>query len=248
MKTGIISDIHEDIEMLEKAMKIFEHEKCDTLVCLGDIIGFSGNHYYHTKTKSAHQCIMIVKSYFDIAVKGNHDLFALKELPNHTAGIQYPDNWHMLSTEEQQDYTNNKVWLYEDEELADLKDEDLEYLNSLPEYTIVEHLHGPILFSHYLFPDFTGSLKHFHHDIHDFLFHIHYMKEKNIKFSFCGHAHIEGIHIAHPTRLRRKRFKEFTLKNRLQCIVGPVLASGSNAQGVMIFDTSSLILNVIKLK
>ncbi|MFW5805557.1 MAG: metallophosphoesterase family protein [Bacteroidota bacterium] len=247
MKIGIVSDIHEDIIMLKKAMRIFEHEQCDTLVCLGDITGFSGNHYIHAATKNAHQCIEIIKHHFHIAVTGNHDLFTLKKLPEHKAGVQYPENWFELTVEEQQKVVNNKVWLYEDEEHVCLKDQDIDFLNSLPEYQIMEQPDGNILFSHYLFPDFTGSLKHFHTDIYDFMPHIRYMKEKNIKFSFCGHSHIEGTHIAYASKLRRKRFKKMTLKNRLQCIAGPVLASGSNAKGLMIFEPSSLILNIVKL-
>jgi predicted phosphodiesterase len=247
MKIGIVSDIHEDIIMLRKAMQVFEREQCDSLACLGDIAGFSAQHYTHGATKNAHQCIEIIKHHFDIAVKGNHDLFALKKLPEHKAGIQYPGNWFNLSLEEQRKSVHNKVWIYEDEEHAYLKEQDLDYLNNLPEYKVLEHSNGNILFSHYLFPDFTGSLKHFHTDIYDFLPHIRYMKEKNIKFSFCGHSHVEGIHIAYTSKLRRKRFKKITLRDRVQCIAGPVLASGTNTKGLLIFETSSLILNIVKL-
>ena len=45
MRIAIISDIHEDFAMLEKALAILKSVGYDMLVCLGDITGFAPEYY-----------------------------------------------------------------------------------------------------------------------------------------------------------------------------------------------------------
>jgi predicted phosphodiesterase len=248
MKIGIVSDIHEDVVMLEKALKVFEEEKCDSLACLGDITGFADIYYTHGKTRDAHECIKIIKNHFDFVVKGNHDLFITKQLPYFSAGIHYPDKWFFLSAQEKSKTTNDRVWLYESDHHNNLRDEDLEFLIAAPEYKIIHAENHKIMFSHYLYPDLTGSLKKFHVDIFDFLPHFRFMEENDVLFGFCGHFHANGAHIANMKRLKRKRFGKTRLKEHKQCIIGPVIASGKNPRGVMIMDTINFELNLLKIK
>lgn len=248
MKIGIVSDIHEDVVMLGKALKTFKDEGCDLLACLGDITGFADDYYLHGETRDAHQCIEMIKNHFDIVVKGNHDLFVLKQFPYYTAGIHYPDNFFSLSAEDRSKSTNDRVWLYEAEKHHNLLDEDLDFLNTVPEYKIIDEGGYKLMFSHYIYPDLTGSLKKFHIDIYDFLAHFRFMEEKDVLFSFCGHFHTNGTHIANPKRLKRKKFGKTRLKKSKHCIVGPVIASGKGPGGLMIIDTSNLELRSLKIK
>ncbi len=248
MKIGIVSDIHEDIMMLKNAMQVFNRKNCDILACLGDITGFSDHYYEHGETHDAHQCIEIIKNHFDIVVKGNHDLNVLKELPHFHAGIEYPDDWFELPANKKKSLTNDRVWLYEEEHHHNLMKEDLDFLKEVPEVAFFDAGNYKLMFSHYIFPDLSGSLKKFHHDVYDFLEHFRFMNENNIKFSFCGHFHVNGAHVVHQKGIKRKGFRKTRIKNRPHCIVGPVIASGGGSKGIMIFDTVKLELNILKLK
>ena len=111
MKIAIISDIHEDIVSLKKAITIIEKNNADKIACLGDIVGFSVPYYPYIKTRNATECINIIKQNCDIVVAGNHDIYESKRIPNHTAGINYPNNWYSLSYEQREKIANNKIWL-----------------------------------------------------------------------------------------------------------------------------------------
>jgi predicted phosphodiesterase len=41
MRYAIISDIHSNIQALEKAFKDFETENIDEIICLGDVVGYN---------------------------------------------------------------------------------------------------------------------------------------------------------------------------------------------------------------
>ncbi len=64
MKFAIISDIHSNLESLEKAIEIIESFSIEKIICLGDIIGYGAN---------PNECLEIVKKYCDQIILGNHD-------------------------------------------------------------------------------------------------------------------------------------------------------------------------------
>lgn len=82
MKIGFISDIHDDIQSLEIALDILSGEGCDKIVCLGDITGFVIPFYRHIARRDTEACISIVKEKCSVAVAGNHDLYAVRRIPN----------------------------------------------------------------------------------------------------------------------------------------------------------------------
>ena len=53
MILGFITDIHEDITSLQKAFKLLEQEKVDSIICLGDIIGFALPFYKNIPDRDA---------------------------------------------------------------------------------------------------------------------------------------------------------------------------------------------------
>lgn len=68
MKYAIISDIHSNLEALEKAMSIIEEKNVDEIICLGDVVGYGAN---------PNECVEIVRSRCTTTVLGNHDAAAL---------------------------------------------------------------------------------------------------------------------------------------------------------------------------
>ncbi|MBI2428496.1 MAG: metallophosphoesterase family protein [Ignavibacteriales bacterium] len=68
MKYAIISDIHSNLEALQKAFAIIDEKSVDEIICLGDIVGYGAN---------PNECVDIVRSRCSSVVLGNHDAAAL---------------------------------------------------------------------------------------------------------------------------------------------------------------------------
>lgn len=64
MRYGIISDIHSNLEALEKVLSELERESIDRYVCLGDIVGYAAN---------PNECVELVRNLTDLVIAGNHD-------------------------------------------------------------------------------------------------------------------------------------------------------------------------------
>lgn len=68
MKYAIISDIHSNLEALQKALTIIDEKKIDEIICLGDVVGYGAN---------PNECVDIVRERCSTIVLGNHDAAAL---------------------------------------------------------------------------------------------------------------------------------------------------------------------------
>jgi predicted phosphodiesterase len=64
MKYAVISDIHGNLEALEKCMEEIDSIKPDRIICLGDLVDYGAQ---------PNECIEIVKKKSDIILLGNHD-------------------------------------------------------------------------------------------------------------------------------------------------------------------------------
>lgn len=64
MKIAIISDIHSNLEALEKTLDIIKQKSIDQIICLGDIVGYGAN---------PSECVELVRQHCQHIVKGNHD-------------------------------------------------------------------------------------------------------------------------------------------------------------------------------
>lgn len=73
MRYAIISDIHSNIESLERALALVPTD--DEVLCLGDIVGYGPN---------PNECIELLRTRVKHAVLGNHDLAALENF-----GVEY---------------------------------------------------------------------------------------------------------------------------------------------------------------
>jgi predicted phosphodiesterase len=68
VRYGIIADIHSNIEALDTVLAALDAERCDRIVCLGDIIGYGAN---------PKECLDRIRSRDILTVAGNHDLAAV---------------------------------------------------------------------------------------------------------------------------------------------------------------------------
>jgi predicted phosphodiesterase len=248
MKLGLISDVHEDIISLEKGLDLLHENKCDQIVCLGDITGFSPRYYPYTNEKNANACIELIRAHCSLILSGNHDLFTAQRVTAFRAGIEYPDNWFDLPYEERRTLLEKKVWLYEDEVLPDLTAENIAFLRSLPEYFIMHEDGYAILFSHFLYPDISGSLRKKNDDIADYRDHFLFMRKNNCILSFSGHMHVGGFEVLNRNGLRNFRFGKRKLKYRMTFIGLPSVARGRTKNGVTVFDTQSFDIKAIRIK
>lgn len=249
MKIAFVSDIHEDIESLSKALKALERRNCDMLVCLGDIVGCNYDSFNFVDSRNASLCVKKIRKKANNIVTGNHDLFSIRKLPFHKADFQYPESWYELDYFQRKKLAKGKVWLYEEKELYPmLTKSDQAFIKTLEEISFIEIDNVRIALSHYIFPDPSGSLVGFFKKVDDLKHHFKHLKENHCLLSFHGHVHAKGALIANKKKIKQKAFGKYKLKRKTHSIFGPCIASGKTPNGFMIFDTKSFILEVIPLK
>lgn len=240
MKIALISDIHEDVVSLEKALKAIDRENCNEIFCLGDILGFSELYYQHISSRNASECIRLIKQNCSIVLLGNHDLNAIKKIPHFTKGFEFPENWYKLDFNEQEKFAGNKVWLYNDGELDPLiNEQDKAWMNCLSEWASVQFEQRNIFLSHYIYPNLSGVLKGFYLKNEEFIAHKEFLFDNGCDFSIAGHSHFPGLCIS-SKKIKTKRFNRTYKVNRGDCILIPPIVDNRNGSGFCIFDTNSL--------
>ncbi|MFP3868136.1 MAG: metallophosphoesterase family protein [Desulfobacteraceae bacterium] len=65
MKIALISDIHANLEALEKVLKSIAREGVDLIVNLGDLVGYNAN---------PNECVDLIRRQEILSIAGNHDL------------------------------------------------------------------------------------------------------------------------------------------------------------------------------
>src|SRR5262249_18434250 len=72
MRLGVFSDLHGNHATLECALAAFQRESMDTVVCLGDVLGKSGDN---------RRCLDMLCEAGVKIVRGNHDRLGINSLP-----------------------------------------------------------------------------------------------------------------------------------------------------------------------
>ena len=72
MLLGIISDIHANLPALESVLQKLEELNVDTVVCLGDTVGYGAH---------PDECVAIIKERCAVVLRGNHDSGLIGETP-----------------------------------------------------------------------------------------------------------------------------------------------------------------------
>ncbi len=251
MKIGILTDIHENTRMLQEALRLAEVKKCDELVCLGDIVGFDKRFYKFVRERSAKKCLELIRSNCKWIVAGNHDLFAARRFPAYSNGFSYPDRWFAMSSEERKSASAGKVWSYEFDDPNDLGEDDIAFIRSLPEFITTSFMGISSLFSHYIFPDFTGSTTQYIERNRQLKAAWDFMSDRQVMYSFSGHSH--GCFAGFAYRNSSSFFKainsiptdSFSLGNEMIVITLPPLAGDKGKTGFSIIDTETRRIDII---
>ncbi len=243
MKLAILSDIHEDIINLERAMRTIETLGCDVIICLGDITGYSPAFYNHKPDANA--CIELIREKADIVIAGNHDLFTSERLPSYFAKKNMPDNWYQLSITERISATNNKIWLYLDEVLPVLNQDNLQFLKDLNEWEIVQASDQNLLFSHFFHPDMAGISRWFPSYTIEIRDHFRFMKEQKCRISFVGHAHPHGLTAINPWFWPNPTQEPLKINKFHKAFICPAIAGERYQSSFTIFDTENFTLQMI---
>ena len=248
MRIGIISDIHEDYKSLKNALSLLEKMNVDEIVCLGDIVGFNTKSFNYLERRNPANCIAAIRENCSIVVTGNHDLYAVRKTPVHNAGFNFTNNWYSLEYEERKQRGENHVWLYEDLELsAMLNKKDRIYLASLPEVATMKTENHNLLFTHYLYPDVTGSQVLFTHNVEKAGLHLEYMQANKYSLGFSGHGHIEGVICIGEKEIVGSGFSSFKINEFPRAFVGPAIAEGKKKNGFSVLNTDEMVLDCISL-
>ncbi|MFH1398163.1 MAG: metallophosphoesterase family protein [Candidatus Omnitrophota bacterium] len=64
MRYGIFSDIHSNLEALERVIQAYQKEEIDEYFCLGDVVGYAAD---------PKECVRLVKELSRVTIAGNHD-------------------------------------------------------------------------------------------------------------------------------------------------------------------------------
>lgn len=248
MKIGILGDIHEDVIRLEQALKIFHTQACDDIVCLGDITGYSHQFNNFPESRNASACLDLVKKHCSLVLAGNHDLWTLQKTTDITKQFYFPENWYSLPFEEREKIGKGHVWLYPDEDAPTLLPDQFEYLDSLPVTAVKEYNGLRILFSHFCFPDPSGSEVFLPSKPSDLQDHFAAMKENHASISFSGHYHSNGILWGQPGRIRFRPMGSYRVRAMPLWVVAPPLGQGTHQNGILILNTNSMKIQVIPLK
>ena len=255
MKIGIITDIHENVSMLREAIRMASVHRCDELVCLGDIVGYDQRFYNFDTIRSAKSCLDLIRSNCRWIVAGNHDLYAAGRFPSYSNGFEYPPNWFKMDSEKRKSASRGKVWYYEREAPNDLDEDDISFLKSLPEYIAPSYYSIGCLFSHYLFPDFSGSTTRYIERNQQLKGHWEFMNLSKIKLSFSGHSHTHFTGFGYQQKINGAGSflkaihsvpsESFTLDDEMVVILLPPLAGEKGRTGFSIMDLDSMKLNII---
>jgi predicted phosphodiesterase len=251
MKIGIITDIHENAPMLRKVIDLAEKHGCDELACLGDIVGYDSRFYGYQKERSARECVKLVKASCKWIVAGNHDLFASGRFPGYTNGFEYPAGWFSMAPAERKSASKGKVWSYECDEPNDLGEQDLEFMRSLPEL-VTDLIDGvSYMFSHYIYPDLSGSTTRYVERNRQICLAWEFLEHNNVRYSFSGHSHqlfagfaykssgsmLKAVHPI-PDRI-------FNLGDEPVIIILPPLSGEKGRTGFSIADTGNRKVSII---
>lgn len=248
MKIGFVSDIHEDIFWLKKALKILKKEKCDAIICLGDLIGFCVQYCAFSESRDAKKVIALLQRNCDITLVGNHDLYAIRKTPQTLQGFIFPRDWYSLDFQQRIKKANGRVSLYEPDELPTrLTEREKNFIGHLPEFLVADFGGLNVFLSHYAYPDLTGSTTKMITTPHDLRRHFSFMRKNKCWLSFSGHSH-EGLEIFTETKIRRIPFgRKITLKVEPTWISVPCIVRESSNSGITIFDSQELTIYALSL-
>jgi len=70
VRIAVLSDVHSNLEALERALQAIDEAEVDAVYCLGDIVGYNAD---------PAPCVELVRTHCDGVVRGNHDAAVARE-------------------------------------------------------------------------------------------------------------------------------------------------------------------------
>jgi len=249
MRLAIITDIHEDLVSLKNALRKIDKMKCDEIICLGDISGFSAMYYNYLESRNAHECLRLLRENCSTILLGNHDIHAGKIIPEISDFFQYPDNWYDIDYHDRQELGGRILWLHEEDDLDPLyKQSDITFLKSLKQISIKDVNAFNILFSHYIHPNTSGLKREFYSYRDEFNQHFDYMLNHDCMVSFTGHAHTNGCFLATKRKFKEFGYKKFEISFQEPICIGiPPITGQRKRSGFCIFDTEQMLVNIVRV-
>ena len=248
MLLAIISDIHSDFPSLEKALGKIRKNVCDRIVCLGDIVGYSYHYSDSLDGRDPDSCCELVREQCQIVIRGNHDLHALRMLPENHRQLGMPGNWYDLPLNERASISSGRFWLYADELEHVLSASSGAYLTSLPEHCVISTGEFGILCTHFIAPDITGATQGSPASHKDFRKHLKMIRQKRCLLGIAGHAHPEGYVQVSRRYYRMNYFRRESLLEGAQVIIGPAISRGESRRGYLLLDTEKREFAAIPLE
>jgi len=249
MKIGILSDIHEDGERLREVLRRLEKRGVSEIACLGDIVGFDVLHYRYLSTRNASYCLDLVRANCRWVVAGNHDLFAIRKLPDVNGCFPFPVDWYRLDFAERERLGRQQVWLFEQRELpALLTGKDRDYLHSLPSFLVADLAGMRVLLSHAVFPDLSGSLVWRPKNHWDFQPHLQLLEKQGCQLGISGHLHPNGVGVASERSFDFLPFRTYRIVPDLLQYICPCTASTASKNGFLIFDSAGITMEAVAIR
>ncbi len=134
MRVAIFSDIHGNLEALQKAFEIIEQKNIDEVVCLGDLVGYGAN---------PNECIDFIERRTKKVLLGNHDqaAFDLRQAEFFNTYARRSAYWtHDVLTQQHHEYLQSLPYTLTDAELtyvhsSPFEPEEWHYIFSVREAT-----------------------------------------------------------------------------------------------------------------
>jgi len=164
VKRAIISDIHGNLEALQSVLARIDQLKVDSIICLGDIIGYGPNPI---------ECLDLVIERCSLVILGNHD----------QAAIFDPEGFNPVAMKAIY-WTRSQL---EGDPNLDRSDQRWDYLGGLPR----RHDEGEFLFVHGSPRDPTNEYVFEEHIYQKPM--MDSLLSRFEKFCFQGHTHIPGV-------------------------------------------------------
>jgi predicted phosphodiesterase len=247
VRLAIISDLHEDYLSLKRILHKAAKKGYDQLVCLGDISGFSLPYYTYGRRRDAKACLDLVRETCTIILPGNHDMHAAQRIPQHSDVFRFPDDWYELPMQQRSQMAQQEIWLHDDELATNYLADDRDFLNSLPEFIVLDTREYKILLSHYVFPNLSGFKKGFYSRAEEFGPHFTFMQEHQCSLGISGHTHARGFYLVRPGRFKTYRYGKARISD-FPLIVGvPPVTRHKHRRGFSIFDSDTKCLRVYRV-
>jgi len=247
MRIAFISDIHEDVEQLQRVLRYAEIQRVEEMICMGDISGYSGVSHSFSGGRSASACLNLVRKYCSHIIAGNHDLHSTYRLPEYNPLFSFPKNWFQLPLDEQKALGEGQVWLYSDILEPDFTEEQLHFISALPEFKVEKLDKINFLLSHYLYPNTSGTSVGFYTQSDDFLKHKAFMKEQNCFFSFSGHFHYPGLFVSKANGILEQAENAVYRFDTMDSIIVPPVVRSEKGSGFLVFDTQEMHIELHRL-